>query len=250
MTSMASTEAPCATCQAPVTALEWVASTYPHLVRCPLHVSANTPPTDAAPAAGDLFRAGMPADVRNARLEQIDDKQLRDALTQWAADPTAPDGGRAFVMLGPAGTGKTCAAWAAIAECVSTGKLRSSDVLAGTERSLMEPMGAQSRFTGRARTWADLLRSQKVVLVDDVGYAQFIDAGARVAAWKDLLDRVCARSLTLFVTSNVAQGGDLGRILGDAATSRLVRLSGTHGPLRAGNTDRRTGHAYPRNPHG
>lgn len=243
MVSAISVDAPCAVCGTQVPALPWIVSTRPHLVKCDEHrPTTMVLPDDATPpTAGEVFRRMIPADNRDATVEGIHDERLRAALIEYARNPIAPPGGRAYVVLGPAGTGKTGALWAALAAAVDQGGVRPSEVLSGTEQSLVEPMGVQSKFTGRAASWAERLGRNKVVFVDDVGYAQFHDATSRMVVWKDLLDRVCAGSLTLLVSSNLETPKALLDMLGPASASRLHRLArpGVGGMFRAGGVDRR-----------
>lgn len=240
MVASLSVDATCATCGAATTALPWIVSEHPHLVACARHRPSRPDTSSLAPppSAEDLLRASMPADCRGAQLNKISDPRLRETLSGWAREASGGGAGRAVVILGGPGTGKTNAVWAAIAAAIRCGSLTLPDVVAGTEQSLMEPMGVQSRFTGRRDSWGQRLTGQRVVFVDDVGYAQFVDAETRVAVWKDLLDRVCARDLTLFLTSNIASPDVLADILQPAVASRLFRLA-RGSVYSAGTLDRR-----------
>lgn len=247
MVSTTSVDASCHECGAPVVTLAWIAQTRPHLVKCDQHrqrATVTDEGVDAAPRASELFRRAIPADCREVTLSGIHDDALREALTSWSQTGSAPTGGCAFVVLGPAGTGKSGACWAALAQAVQAGVLRPNDILAGTEQALMEPMGVRSQYTGRADSWDKRLTGQRVVFVDDVGYALFPDANTRVSVWKDLLDRVSARSLTLMLSSNVASPKELATILAPASTSRLRLLTSRGGMFTAGTSDRRTGQQY------
>jgi DNA replication protein DnaC len=151
-------------------------------------------PTLARFASGDGGRyPEAPADV------------LAD-LTAWAENPTTN-----LVILGPVGTGKTFAAWAALRR--SYGRRR--DVFGIGAVDLLDALRP-----GGDPTVAERTRSAEILLVDDLG-------AHRGTEWTDerlyaLIHHRWEQAKPIVLTANVADGDELLDLLGERAYSRVT----------------------------
>lgn len=127
-------------------------------------------------------------------------------LTAWAENPTTN-----LVILGPVGTGKTFAAWAALRR--SYGRRR--DVYGIGAVDLLDALRP-----GGDPAIAERTRSAEILLVDDLG-------AHRGTEWTDerlyaLIHHRWEQAKPIVLTANVADGDELLDLLGERAYSRVT----------------------------
>lgn len=175
---------------------------------------------DTSPSVMDLWRrrAGRWAE---ARLDGIPDGDTKDAaseiVTHW---PNPLD--RAMVLLGATGIGKTWTAYAIVNELIVRGHLLPRQVMFKREADLIGWLTALKPWE-RNEAKIEMFKHARVVVIDDLGYAQTKDEG-RVQVMLDIMERV-ERKAVLIVTSNL-DPESLQRAIGAAAFSRLWAMAG------------------------
>lgn len=175
------------------------------------------------------YEAGTPAEFRGAALSEFDsDPEISGRLRGWAQNPD-----RNLVLVGPVGTGKTRAAFAALAPVVArTG--------AAVEFApVTELISLLDHRRQTATVYLDRLLRVPFLILDDLGTE-------RETAWVTeriytILNRRRMDGRPVVATSNLAPA-DLADALGERSYSRLVggavgiRFSG-HDRRRNGDSD-------------
>lgn len=152
--------------------------------------------------AEDSWRARVPARYVAAELARLDPGPVAEALAGWVVNPC-----RNAVLLGPTGTGKTFAAWAAVHELARRGWRwggASVPELLDSLRPDREPLACLSA---------------EVLLLDDLGAERATEwTGEQIGR---LLDERWNREAPTIATSNLAPDR-LAEWLGERAWSRLA----------------------------
>lgn len=143
---------------------------------------------------------------------------VMDRLTAWAKTPD-----RNLVLVGPVGTGKTYAAWAALRRVFGTGH-RVGGIGAVDLLDALRPGGDGAE-------WA---KEIDVLLIDDLG-------AHRGTEWTDerlygLIHHRWEQMRPIVLTANVADGEELVDLVGERTYSRLT---GGATAIRLGGDDRR-----------